>query len=304
LPWHLDARIEHGVIAGPAIGRQRFGDPRMPGGIGDMKRGVLHAERIEQPLLEHLQQRLAFHHLDHAAKHVGRMAILPDRARLLRERQRGDLFGEGLVAQTSRLEVRLRVPGVDKALAGVPVGDARGVPQQVLDDDRSAQRREIEHGLAVAAGFFHADFRERETRDVPGDRLVQRELALIDQHHRHERGDRLGHRIDSKQRVRRHRRLGRDIAHAEGFEIGRLTAALHQHDRARHLAVRNLRPEEFRHRAEFFAREAELFGLALTDAFGSSRTRHEMSGDGENDRKPAQRPHSAAPEYMLRAGKE
>ena len=40
-----------------------------------------------------------------------------------------------------------------------------------------------------------------------GDRLVERDLALLDQHHERDRGDRLAHRIDAEDGVVLDRRV-------------------------------------------------------------------------------------------------
>src|ERR1700727_265766 len=53
-----------------------------------------HTERIEQVLLLELVQRLARGHFDDAAEDVGRMAVIPQRARLFGERHLGDPLGE------------------------------------------------------------------------------------------------------------------------------------------------------------------------------------------------------------------
>jgi hypothetical protein len=70
--------------------------------------------------------------------------------------------------------------------------------------------------------------------------IVEGELAVLDQHHRSDRGDRLRHRIQTENRVRGHRQLGRDVANPEIFEVDRLPVLLDQHDGARNLAGRDL----------------------------------------------------------------
>ena len=49
--------------------------------------------------------------------------------------------------------------------------------------------------------------------------IVEPELAVLDQHHRGDDRDRLRHRIQPKDRIRRHRPLASDVAHTETFEI-------------------------------------------------------------------------------------
>ena len=76
------------------------------------------------------------------------------------------------------------------------------------------------------------------------DGIVELELALIEQLHRHHGGDRLGHREQAEDGLVRDRRLGDDVLHAEEFVIDRLAVLLDQHDRAGDLAGRDLVLEE------------------------------------------------------------
>jgi len=60
--------------------------------------------------------------------------------------------------------------------------------------------------------------------DVFGHRFVEGDLALLDQHHEGHRGDRLGHRIDAKERVRLQRRAPLAVGQAQDRVIGQLAA--------------------------------------------------------------------------------
>ena len=50
--------------------------------------------------------------------------------------------------------------------------------------------------------------------DVFGDRLVERDAALLDEHHEGDGGDRLRHRIDAEDRVFLHRHVAFDVGEA------------------------------------------------------------------------------------------
>src|SRR3981189_368248 len=65
---------------------------------------------------------------------------------------------------------------------------------------------------------------------VFADGIVERDFALIDQHHRRHACDGLGDRMDRKDGVRRHRRSLLDVTLAEAFEINRLAGGLDQND--------------------------------------------------------------------------
>src|SRR4030081_2318104 len=67
---------------------------------------------------------------------------------------------------------------------------------------------------------------------VFADGIVERDFALIDQHHRGHACDGLGDRMDRKDGVRRHRRSLLDVTLAEAFEINRLAVVLDQNDGA------------------------------------------------------------------------
>jgi hypothetical protein len=163
---------------------------------------------------------------------------------------------------------------MDLPLPREAVGDAGGVAQQVVNRHLPLSRDQIQLRLAVVALGLNADLGLRESRDVLRDRLLQRQLSLLHQHQGRHRGDRLRHRVDAKQRVWRHRRLGRYVANAEALEVDRPAAPLHQHDDTRDVAGCNLGLEELGDVAELGPREARLIlRVTLTDGFSGGRQR-------------------------------
>jgi hypothetical protein len=76
----------------------------------------------------------------------------------------------------------------------------------------------------------------REGGNVFGDGVAQRQLALIDQQHRRDAGDGLGHRKKAKDGVWRDRQLGLHITDAEGLQIDWLPVLLNQDDRSRNFS--------------------------------------------------------------------
>ena len=89
-------------------------------------------------------------------------------------------------------------------------------------------------------GKIDADLRIRKSVNVFRHGIIEGELAVVDQHHRGNRGDGLRHRIDLEDRIRRHRLAGRGVPHAETFEMDQLAMLLDQHDGAGNLAGRDL----------------------------------------------------------------
>ncbi len=129
--------------------------------------GVGHAERAEDPRAQHVAEPRALDDLDDPPEHVGRDAVLPRRSRLMHERQGGD-----------RLDAFRRRPvGIEHAgrlgqllhrpVAGETVGQARGVPQEVLHGDRALERLKRE---LVAARNPHLRIGEGGDIDRDWDR--------------------------------------------------------------------------------------------------------------------------------------
>ena len=190
-------------------------------------------------MLFELKQRLPRHHLDDTAEHVGRMAVVPARCGLLGERQCRDPVGEFGVVEIAGVQLGIGIELLHQGFAEEAVRDARRVPQQIPDRDRALQRLELERRLSGFIGKIDADFCIRKGGNVFRHGIVERQLAVVDQHHRGNRGDGFRHRIDPEDRVRRHRQAGREVADAETLEIDRLAVLLDQQDRAGNLAGRD-----------------------------------------------------------------
>jgi len=95
----------------------------------------------------------------------------------------------------------------DRAGHRESVGQAAGVGQQILDQDRPVHRvRPVQRTVRIVEHLHVGQF-----RGPAHDRIFQRELALVDQaHHRGDR-DRLGHRRDAEQGVPLHRQARVDV---------------------------------------------------------------------------------------------
>ena len=109
--------------------------------------------------------------------------------------------------------VHLSDRGVDHEVVREPAG----VRQQVADVDRPDRVDER------AVGAEHLD--GSEGGQVGGDRVLELEAALLVQQHQRGRHDRLGHRVDPKDRVGGHRQVGFPVAMAELLGVNDLPAS-------------------------------------------------------------------------------
>ena len=195
-------------------------------GGGHEEVGIVHAERIEDPFFQKLFERLAADFSDEIADDVGGDGIIPGFAWRKLQRNFREIIDHRI--QRSRFhnlaDFRFAVGGVDIGALLEAVSEAGGVPQQVHDQHRPRWRLGQEGRRDPS--LEHAQI--LPFRDVFMDRLVERDAALLDQHHEGHAGDRLGHRIDAKNRVVLDRRLALDIGKALHRAVDHLAAAVDQ----------------------------------------------------------------------------
>ena len=179
--------------------------------LGHREAGVGHAQRLEDVLGQEAVERLARHHLDQPTEHVGRHRVVPLGAGLEQQRHRRphvDRAGQVEVGRAAPLEPGVAVHGVDRVGVVEAVGEPGRVGQQVPDAHRLGGR----HGHRRLRRPAAVDALVAERLDVAVQRVLQLEGALLVEHHRRHRRDRLGHRVDAPQRValdRRRRPRGR-----------------------------------------------------------------------------------------------
>ena len=173
------------------------------------------------------------------------------------------------VADLAAAQPRLLIELLHQAVAGVVVGDARGVPQQVLNRHRPLQRHEVELAVVLDADLLVGEFRD-EFRDG----IAEQEMAVLDQHHDADRDDRLGHREDAEDRMSCAIGAdGRRALPAERLEPADLAAPRHHHGRAGQGSLVDLALEGVRHPLQPDRREPERFRLGVRAATGSAGRR-------------------------------
>ena len=163
----------------------------------------------------------------------------------------GDLLGVGL-----RAAVHLRAPvhSVHRPGAAKLIGKARSVAQQVLDGNGAQGRHPLEHTIAL-----RGDVEGREIGKVFGNGIAEQEPSVFPQHHRRHRGNGLGHGIDAKDRVLRHRRAGGRISLSEALEIPYAAAPGDERDSPRHPATFDFAGNYRAQPGETGGREANIF---------------------------------------------
>ncbi len=127
----------------------------------DEKVGVVHAERIEDALLDELLERHAADLADEIADHVGGDRIIPGLARREFQRDVGEILDHALqrAGLFDLADLFGAIGGIDIAALLEAVGQPRRVAQQVHDQHRPRRRLGQEAGPVPASNtprFFHS----------------------------------------------------------------------------------------------------------------------------------------------------
>ena len=210
------------------------GQPRQPF-VGLAPGGVTHAERLEHVLAHVVGEGLARQRLDEQRLHVDRDAVAPARAGVEQQRHLREALAHlrQVVVEPERVGLDVGVVGGCVARA---VGEAGRMAHDVAHGDRT-RRRAIDR---LAAGVLPGvDLHRLERRQVARQRIVEAELALFPQLHQRHAGDRLGHRVDLRDGVARHRLLRLAVGVAARREDGLAAVLPDQQRHAGRAAVRH-----------------------------------------------------------------
>ena len=161
-----------------------------------VKRRVVHPQRPEDPFGKKLIQRLTGNHFHKSAKHIIRRTVNPALARLAAQWH----------ATVAGNELRQRHTCL-LGLMEVFVRQPTRVRQQIVDRDVAPRRHQL--FTAIRLPFFYQHI--RKVRQVLLDRIIQKERTLFVQHQNRDDRDRLGHRVNPKNRIVAHRLLVLDV---------------------------------------------------------------------------------------------
>ncbi len=160
--------------------------------------GIIHAKWTKDTFPEELIERLPRNDFDDRAEHVNGMPISPLCTRREGERQFRDPLAHFQQGFGRRTDLVLAIDRVRFVLHQEAVRDSRCMREQVQDCHRAV--RCAGRIILAIASVENLDVRElgNEARHF----MVQAQLALLEQHHRRQRRDWLGHGIDSEDRMR------------------------------------------------------------------------------------------------------
>src|SRR5215472_9263547 len=215
------------LVAGPGIVGKGLCEPTGIVLAGEEGR-LGHLQRREDTFGQEGAERLAADDLDDAAEDVGGTAVVPFRAGLADQWQLRDhdrMLGIGDLAAA---QLRFLVELLHHAVAGVVVGDAGGMAQQVLHRHRASYVDELEPAVGLDADLLPGEFRDEFRHGV-----TEQQMAFLDQRHDRDRDDRLCHREDPEDGVVGHWPSIRRALFADGVEPADLAPARNQYSRAR-----------------------------------------------------------------------
>src|SRR5262249_34269080 len=162
------------------------------------------------------------------------------------------------------------------------VDETRRMPQQILNSGRSVRFDERVRRLAVSVLSRDRDLKIGELREIFRDGIGERQLALLSEHHRGNRYERLCHRIETKDGVPGHRRAACRIALSERLEVRDLAFGRTQAGGAGEWFIRVLCLDRLSEPLEPLRGEADLLRLGSRKRLGE---RDRNAEEGEKDGK-------------------
>ena len=104
------------------------------------------------------------------------MAVLPQRPRLIGQRQLGDALGELGIVEIAVIDLGGGIGLADHAVAIKAIGDAGGLAHQVENRRRPVRRHQFERLVAVLGLLLDADFDVGEGGNVFRDGILEPNL--------------------------------------------------------------------------------------------------------------------------------
>src|SRR5258707_14734248 len=105
------------------------------------------------------------------------MSVLPERARLVVQRQLRDPLGEFGKIEFARIDAGVLVSLAHQTVAVEAIGDAGGMTHQVENGNWPDQRHQLERLCAVLVLLLYADLHIREEGNVLRDGIVELDLS-------------------------------------------------------------------------------------------------------------------------------
>ena len=239
----------------------------------DVERGVHHAERREDALVQEVAQRLSGDLLDQIALHVDGRAVRPHGLRLGEQRHLHELVDHRLQRCAGVQHPIVDERAVDRMAGVQDVAQPGGVLHQVAHRHAPAPLDRL--GLHVPVGVLPGvDLEIGERRNVSRHRIVELPLAFLVQHHQRHADDRLGHREDAEDRIGLDRIVLADIELADRVAEDQLAVPRQHRDDAGQLAVVDHRLHAGVEPLQPFRRDPDVFrcgDLEIAREFGRRR---------------------------------
>ena len=202
----------------------------------DVESGVGHPERLPDDVGEMAAEALADDLLDDRGENVEGFGVFEHGPGLIDERQLGDRVDE----LGARLHARQRraawveVGNGASRIRSSAVGEARGVPQEVVDADRTLLRFVLDFARRVPGGDLHRG----EVGKIIGEPAIERQPAMLGQRQHPDRRHDLGHRRKPEDRIDPHGLAGLLVLGAVSLQQDELAVARDSNDGARHAILR------------------------------------------------------------------
>ena len=169
--------------------------------IGHRIKSIAHAQRHEDALAQEFLERLPGHLFDKSPEHACAFTVSPFLAGIVQQRVARRACTRNAARETEQYFVR------------EPVAQPGRVREQMAHGDVTGRRPARVGFVCGVERLEH--LRGLERRQIHRDRIVQADVAFLNQHHHSHGSDRLRHRSDAKDRVPRHRYVCADVLLAE-----------------------------------------------------------------------------------------
>ena len=220
------------------------------------KERIRHIQRLENLRTQKLTKLLAAEHFYQTTLYVHAYRVVPFGTGFILQRQLAEPRNELLQAMVRVENLRLTVGLIDFRITEYPIGKAGGMGQQIPHGGLPAWFTGLAgklgiafaHGAAggtvrddagAAVGGRQRDLQVGQFRNVTPNGIIERKQGVFIEHHQRDRGNRLGHGVDTEQRIFFHRLTSFPVCLAVDVAINDLAVAGDHAHAADHGAVGN-----------------------------------------------------------------